>query len=144
MFTLVCQKIDNPDLLFELVDVVIRMTSNGIEVTFPAGYGLAKLNSDEYVYNLCHTVIGEWTQEEPQVLRMYKKPILFADLREELKTAVRIANDQKENDDETPNKKLNIPTTLRMEGTVEIGSFIRNGQQHFMNIKLHSPLPRKH
>ncbi len=97
---LVCTKIEKVDSLFQYVGVNLRVTFDGVAVTFPSGYGITqetKEKEDQIIFNSFNSVIAQFDPSK-KVLRMLKEAMPFDELRQDIKDNIRLAIQQMQNE----------------------------------------------
>jgi hypothetical protein len=92
---LLCSDIENIYHILNYVGVNLRVTFEGVVVSFPSGYGITGTaeqktedDSDRLVFNSWNSVIGQFDRKK-KILRIVKTPIPFLELRDELKQAIK-------------------------------------------------------
>lgn len=97
----VCTEIDNLEYVFNYVGVNLRVTFDGIVVSFPSGYGSTAtaagiaedtkdLPDESIVFNSFNSVIGQY-EPRKKMLRLLKDPLPFIELRDEIKQKIKHA-----------------------------------------------------
>lgn len=96
----VCAKIEKIDHLFQYVGVNLRVTFEGVAVSFPSGYGLtfdderkSERSEDQIIFNSFNSVIGQFDTSK-RILKLLKEPMPFLELRDEFKQSIRVAVQQ--------------------------------------------------
>lgn len=91
----VCTKIEKIDYLLNYMGVNLRVTSNGVVVSFPSGYGVTieqKNHDNEFeeqvIFNSFNSVVAQYDANK-RVLKVLKTPMLFAELKNEIKKSIR-------------------------------------------------------
>lgn len=106
---LVCLKIDKIDSLFNYVGVNLRVTFEGIVVSFPSGYGVTESDETQLVFNSFNSVIGEF-EKTKRVLLVFKEPMPFSELRTDVQQQIKHAV-QELNKDKIPLTKEMIESS---------------------------------
>ena len=90
----VCTIIENLDYIFNYVGVNLRVTFDGIVVSFPSGYCMTeekdRLDTEVIVFNSFNSVIGQY-EPRKKMLRLLKDPMPFIELRDEIKQRIKHA-----------------------------------------------------